>query len=120
MENNILLQQYKERRRISVLMLLTKFRDEYSNKIPERILHGGGKFKVRINWWQGVCGNLSLAISSELINDEKLLDEMNKFLAKYSQDNWNNGTKRTTKEEIDEADELLNVVICYLEKNQPA
>ena len=86
--------------------------------MPKQTLHAGGNFKVRINWWSGVCGYLNLALSSGLINDEIVKNECEAFLGKYAgQDYWEGGAKRTTKEDIDEANTVLEKVVENLQNS---
>ncbi len=91
----------------------------WSDEIPEEILHGGGNYKVRINWWSGIIGNIYSTLIFELISNSSLKQECEEFLDKYAGTNyWNNCTNRTTKEDIDHANRVVEMVIQDLETNK--
>lgn len=108
----------RESQREEMLHKLTGFLDDRADEIPDEILHAKGNYKVRINWWTRVCGNLSLALSSRLITGDHIRTEVESFLQKFAgQDYWEQGTKRTTQEEIDEANTVLRNVIENLQNS---
>lgn len=94
---------------------LTKFLKEWSDTIPLKIIHGG-KFKVRVIWWYGVCGNIYLAIAFDLIGDEVLKRACESFLEKFTKKHcWGEDvSKRTTKEDVDEANALIERMLKHL------
>lgn len=107
----------REKVRNKILQRLLEFND-WSDEIPEAILHGGGKFKVRINWWSGVCGNLQNALSFELIKDPETRKVCEEFTKKYLAPHYwgTDNDKRTTREEIEEANRVIQRVIIYLQE----
>ena len=77
----------------------------------------GGKFKVRGNWFHGVVLTVDECLAEKIINDENLVNDINRYLIKRTTENPGKfGRKeRTTKEEIDEADNLLKRIIDHLD-----
>jgi len=54
-------------------------RDEFSDEIPNEVIHGGGRFKVRRAWWQCLTGNLELGLQEGVIPEE-LREDTQTFL----------------------------------------
>lgn len=92
-----------------------------SNEIPEKMINGSKvenhSYKVRTNWFQGVVGCIEKALKEQYIPTTfgtELNDLLVGFKARRSE---GANLVRTTKEEIDTADNLLARVKEYLEKN---
>ena len=102
-----------EQEKIELTAKLNSFLNDWSNEIPQEILHSKGQFKVRINWWTMVCGNLYIAL--DFIMDPQVKIDCINFLNKYAgTDYWNNCTNRTSKEDIEVAKKGLGDVIKNL------
>jgi len=90
---------------------LEKLLNDWSDEIPEEILHGEGKYKVRVNWWNSVTGWLNVLLRKELIADEALIERIRAFVGTYAgRDYWAKGHKNTSKEDIIIANSLLEDV----------
>lgn len=92
---------------------LRRLREDFSDEIPSKVLHGHGDFKVRRNWWQGVIGDLDSAINQGLVSKE-LREETEQFLAHYTSEEFHE-QKLTTADDIQRANSLLDRV---LERNR--
>lgn len=102
-----------------MLKWLERLLNEWSDEVPEEILHGEGKFKVRVNWWNAVTGWMNVIMGKNLIEDDELIERMKKFVKTYAgRDYWQRGHKRTTKEDIDTANHLLTDMIGYLKEKK--
>lgn len=89
---------------------------QWSDEIPEQILHGHGEYKVRINWWSIITGQIYLALIFNFINNPSVKEECKKFLGKYAgTDYWKSCTNRTTREDLDHANRVVTMVIQDLE-----
>lgn len=53
---------------------LAWLRDEFSDEVPDEIIHGAGKFKVRRAWWQCLAGNLDNGLREGVIPEELRAD----------------------------------------------
>lgn len=84
-------------------------RDEFSDEIPDKVLHGRGNFKVRRNWWQGVVGDLSRGLDNGVIPDG-LRPEVESFLEYYTSDEFHQ-QPLTTEADIQRANALLDRVL---------
>lgn len=85
--------------------------DNFSNEIPEEMLNGlnpeNHKYKVRGNWFASVKNNFSNAERMNMF-PEDFNKEWHEFFAAYSKRMLGSTYKvRTTKEEIDVANNLL-------------
>jgi len=91
-----------------VLEILRELNDGFSNEIPEQILEGHGKFKVRRNWWQRVVFGLQI-----LEMENQVPSEFRKELDQFIKDYTSNAFREqplTTREDIGRAN-LLNRVL---------
>lgn len=91
---------------------LRRLRDDWSDEVPEEILHGGKgadspKFKVRRNWWAAVFNYLNILIlqGSLKVEEER---EVKSFLIEYGEKIRNN---LTTREDIEIANNLITKVV---------
>lgn len=100
--------------RQKLLQELLRLRDEYSGEIPDRIVSSTDDqgYKVRKGWFSLVTGNLELGMEQGLVS-QKLVEKAEQFADKYCMGDF--AARLTTKEDIDEADALLNEVIEELE-----
>ena len=90
-------------------------RDDFSNEIPEKILHsnmGQPKYKVRKNWFQGVIADADCVISDGYATDhtKRLFEE---FMSYYKNSDAMN--RLTKSEDIDKANKLLTSLINDIE-----
>lgn len=109
--------EIKEAKR--VMRKFTEWWRDWSDEIPAEIIHTG-KYKVRIGWWSGIFGELGLALDNNLIKDSGVKSRCEQFLGKYcGTDYWNFNTARTKKEDIDEANSILQLVINTLSRSYP-
>lgn len=88
---------------------LRRLRTEFSDNIPDKVLHGRGDFKVRRNWWQGVVGDLETALNKGLVPDS-LREETEGFLQHYSSDEFHD-QPLTTAEDIGKVNSLLDRIL---------
>ncbi|MFC1810378.1 hypothetical protein ACFLZH_02685 [Patescibacteria group bacterium] len=98
----------------SHIKILYHFLYDFSNDIPETWISGNGNFKVRMNWWQPLIDTLDL-INMETIEDQVLKQEIEAFICKYSESGITHIGIR--KENIDEADLIIQKVIKYLQNS---
>lgn len=95
---------------------LKSLRDDFSEEIPDKEVHGTLKYKVQSNWFQLVSGWVYSGINLKIINDEEII---NKYweLSKYYEDAsiW---SRRKNNIDIEKGNELLNLVIKYCEKKE--
>ena len=94
--------------------------NDYSNEMPEEMLNGAKienhTYKVRTNWFQGVVGCIGEAARKKYL-PVTFGEELNTFLEAFKARRIKNTNLiRTTKEEIDTADNLLLRAQEYLEK----
>lgn len=88
---------------------LKRLRNEFSDDIPDTVLHGDGSFKVRRNWWQGVIGDLETALSKGLVPND-LKQETEGFLEHYTSDEFH-AQPLTTSEDIGKVNSLLDRIL---------
>jgi hypothetical protein len=100
--------------RQKLLRELIRLRDEYSSEIPDKIVGSKDEqgYKVRKAWFNFVSGNLELAMMQGLVSQE-LAQKTEQFAEKYCESDF--GERLTTKQDIYEADVLLNEAIEELE-----
>jgi hypothetical protein len=88
---------------------LRRLHDDFSDEIPNNVLHGRGNFKVRRNWWQGVVGDLDLLRTHGQIPPE-LQGEVDSFLDHYTSDEFH-AQPLTTSEDLGVVNNLLSKII---------
>lgn len=88
---------------------LRRLRTEFSDEIPDKVLHGRGDFKVRRNWWQGVVGDLDLLRTRGQIPQE-LQGEVDGFLKHYTSEDFHS-QPLTTVEDISRVNNLLDRIL---------
>jgi len=105
---------------------LTALLEDHSDEIPERRISGSGNYKVRGNWWQSFFDSMDYAIMECLVSDPTIKAETNSFYERFSKrrQDWRDAASagtaqddflRTTKEEIDTANNLLRRLIENLQ-----
>ena len=105
----------QEKERISPIEYLRTLRDDYSNEIPEQVLHGPvtssdrKKFKVRRNWWHGVVGGLGRLQSKGLV-PTGLEQEVKDFVDHYTSEEFHT-QPLTTAEDIVKANEIITKIV---------
>lgn len=92
------------------------FRNDWDDKIPDRIVDGSDKeyffSKVRKNWFTGVVGYLEFFSRNDYLKDKSLQNKVDEFVNYYSREEF---SKRLTKEsDIKLANEVLDLVIDKL------
>lgn len=99
--------------------VLRKLLEDHSDEIPEQMLHGenesGGAYKVRTNWFHGVIIELGDCLAEKIITDQNLFNEIFQYCEKTGDQSNPKGKRRTTREEIDEANNLLRKTIIHLD-----
>jgi len=105
----------REQERLSPIDYLKMLRDEYSNEIPDQILHGPvsvtnpKRNKARRNWWFCVVGRLDKLRSKNLV-PFGLDEEVNDFIKHYSSKEFHNQLL-TTEADINKANELITKIV---------
>lgn len=100
---------------ISPIEYLRVLRDDYSDEIPELVLHGPVSavdrkaFKVRRNWWNGVVGGLDRLQSKGLV-PPGLDEEVQNYVSHYSSDEFHN-QPLTTADDIQRANDLITRIV---------
>lgn len=84
-------------------------RDEFSDEIPDKVLHGRGNFKVRRNWWNGLVGDLEHGLGNGVVSEE-LKPEVDRFIEDYISEEFHN-QPLTTKADIKRANDLLDRIL---------
>lgn len=87
----------------------------WSDELPEEFIAnkpGYSRHKFRTNWFQGVLSNVELV--AEICNDPELIKNVSDFnRRRHTKD----ATARATREEINEADQLIRRVLEKLKNN---
>lgn len=89
-------------------LLQTLFKDE----IPSYIVHSGDSdsyYKVRKNWWNGVCLSLDAGLDYEF-KDLDIQQHIEKFLNKYYNLEFGHPDNLTTSQNIAEANRLISQI----------
>ncbi len=101
----------------------TELRDDYSDEIPEQVLHSytpryekPPKYKVRGNWFQGVSGAVRRAIACNLISGSDIVDSYMAFDAYVHRDGFAN--PKITMEDINRGNRLIAMIIEHLERKK--
>ncbi|MDP8253660.1 MAG: hypothetical protein P9X27_04580 [Candidatus Kaelpia aquatica] len=96
------------------IAMFRHLRYEYIEDMPTPILSSFNYgYKVRINYFQAVLGILDRAVNEEIIKRDVLIQKINEF----DEREWGfDRGERTTKEDIEYVDSLLDEVIIYLEQ----
>jgi len=97
------------------LARLKYLRDEFSDEIPNEILHspmGQPKYKVRKNWFQGVVADATNIVSSGYASEDSKR-QLKEFHEYYEVSEMR--SRLTTREDIDKANSLLSSLITDLE-----
>jgi hypothetical protein len=90
------------------------FRDEHSEKIPQRIILSIDKkknYKVRTVWFSGLAGDLENAMTKGVIKPE-IKAEVDKFFDWYTTDFRSRpGNMRNTMKDIERGNKVINAVL---------
>jgi len=100
---------------------LKKLRDRYSDEIPLQVLSGkqvGKDYKVRKNWWHGLFGELDQVIQSLPEEEHLLKNSITIFCNKYGRKESDFRYRLTTKEDIAEANVLIDKVLAWKKANK--
>lgn len=96
-------------------------RHDCINELPDKLVEINDdpekyhKYKCRTNWWASVNAALENMLFKGLVNDEVVKDEINAFFNYADNLDW---SKFRTKEDLDEADRVLDMVMDYLENQK--
>lgn len=123
-------EQMPEEKKESVkhyLDIFKRLRDEYSNEVPEEIIHStsdNNKFKIRRGWFASLVGEFDMFAEDYLQNSEDedaklLVVDIEKFIVDYTSREFQN-LERIDVSNVEEADLLLSRVIDHLENLQNA
>ncbi|MFH0868262.1 MAG: hypothetical protein V1831_03030 [Candidatus Woesearchaeota archaeon] len=89
-------------------------RDDYSEEIPNEIVHGKLKFKVQKNWLNRITIGMISAQTFGIIEDQAVVDTYNKFERYLTETNiWG---RNSTATDIQKGNEFLNYLIGYCEQ----
>jgi hypothetical protein len=83
-------------------------KDEFSDEIPDRVLHFGD-FKVRRIWWQGLVSNLERGLGNGVVPEE-LRPEVERFVEHYTSKQFHN-QRLTSEADIKRANGLLDRIL---------
>jgi hypothetical protein len=104
---------------------LTGLLENYSDEIPDKLVPSASRYKVRGTWWQGFRFAIPFALQDFPTVDPAIKTDFDLFFKKFDQrraewvqlavierktDDW----FRTTREEIDGANDLLRRMIAEL------
>lgn len=86
------------------------------DEIPAEIIHSKDndrRYKVRGGWWNGVIGNLEMAVNKDFIQDAPLRQQIYQFVRKVEKMQFGDDTpaSRRTAEEIKWANEFIDTVL---------
>jgi len=83
-------------------------KDEFSDEIPDKVLHDGD-FKVRRIWWQGLVSNLERGLDNGVVPEE-FRPEVKRFVEHYTSKEFHN-QPLTTEADIKRANGLLDRIL---------
>jgi len=93
---------------------LTELRDDFSDEIPEKIIHSDQtsdkKYKAVKYWWTALNSYLQTGIDFDVIQEPELKKDVDAFIKKYSSKEFNN-QPRTTTDNINEANKTISNVL---------
>ena len=101
----------------SLTELLTEaksLKDDYSEEIPIKIVHGKAKFKVQKNWFNNITSMIQEARQEGIIKDQEVINHYNTF-ERYMIESGLRG-RNIKVEDIQKANEFLNYLINYCEQ----
>ena len=93
---------------------LVVLRDDSEDEIPETMIYDG-PYKIRKNWFHGVCGILNNIRHAELLGSWENIGLIDGFIEKAESEEFK--SRNTTQEDIKEANALIDLVIDELSKN---
>jgi hypothetical protein len=88
---------------------LRRLKNNYSDEIPDEVLHGEGGYKVRRNWWHGVVGYVDQLKDQGQIPKE-LQTEVDQFITHYTSPDFHQ-QDLTTEDDIKRANSLLDKLL---------
>jgi hypothetical protein len=98
---------------------LRRLRFEYSDEIPEKIIHSGTgqiiKNKARKGWWQSLLGTLGMAVEDGLVSSQ-LTIEIDEFVQRYATTGFNR--RPTSSFDISDANNLIDKILAESDENQ--
>ena|SRR3989344_4803988 len=93
---------------------LKRLRHGFKDEIPEGMIHShspDNRYKVRAAWFQGVLADIETLIENQDIDEPELVQELSVWMHIIEKRNWE---RRTTREEIDYTNELIDKVLSFL------
>ncbi len=100
-------------RHLSVPDKLRYLRDNFSDEIPDQVIHStspNNAFKVRRNWFQGVVATLERALDEGLVSNPDMEWRVNVFIRDYTSQEFKD-KPLTEASDIDEANRIINLVL---------
>lgn len=97
----------------SFLERLRLLRDDYSNEIPKKEIHGyenPGRYNVLRNWFTLVVSHLQFAVSQREITDPQTIEKVNSFVRHYTSKKFHEQS-RTKVRDIRKADRMITLVL---------
>lgn len=89
---------------------LRSARDEWSDEIPEEIIHSG-KYKCRVNWFVIVKLCLEMGLEDGMISDPEIQQLAGRFIEEIYSEREIRRKRRTTIQEIQRVNSLINLVL---------
>ena len=101
-----------------IILRLRHFKDDYSDEIPETILHSTSSnppplYKVRKAWFQSLSSTFNQVKRAKITIDTTLTGKIRAFQAMIHDLAFKQ--RLTTKEDIDQANEIIDELIEALE-----
>ena len=106
---------------IDLLEHLRGLRDDWSDEIPEEIIHSDApdsKFKVRASWFVGVTADVFCALEEGEIKTPQGRAAAEQLITRFTSEEWAN-QDLTTAEDIQEANRLIDIILTEEEKSSP-
>jgi hypothetical protein len=97
----------------SPLEHLKMLRHDFSDEIPDRILHStnkDNKYKVRRNWFQGVVADTENALSKGKIKTSEGKLAAEQLLERFTSEEFKQ-RELTEKRDIEEANKLIDIIL---------
>lgn len=100
--------------------LFQDLRSKYSDEVPEEEIHSTNKhnrYKVRTAWFTGISTGAQMLLSQNLITDSDQKKKVENF-TKYTKSEEFHQRGLTTKDQIDQGNEILDILISLKPKNE--
>lgn len=97
---------------------LARLRDDWNDEIPEQVVHSNSpmaNFKVRRGWFGNIILATRLALDDKSIRSDEGKKAAEQLISRFTSDKFRE-QKLTKKEDIQEANRLIDIVL----KREPA